>query len=163
MKGENTWLAFLVIGIIILGVAIVYLYQATPKEFRKGVKVNAETFSAIISDADQVYIVMDVREVSNELTKRNILQCGVDFAGSAGLIGRNVTYVSLDNHGCTVASLEGLNQSRSTGDCIEMLNSDGVSLYIHEGTETEYYTRAAIIGVSDTYVLGTCSVNRKVR
>lgn len=161
MKGENKWMILLIFGIVILGIAIIYFYQTTPKEFRKGVKVNAETFSAILSDADPIYIVMDVRDTSSELTKRNILQCGVDFAGSAGLVERNVIYMSIDKNGCTVASLGGLNQSMGVESCIEMLNSNGISLYIHEGEGTEYYTRAALIGVGENYALGTCSINRK--
>jgi len=41
---------------------------------------------------------------------------------------------------------------------MDMINEDGLSLYVIEGNETKYYTRAAMVGVGDLYVLGTCNV-----
>ena len=126
-------------------------------EFNKGIKINQETFTNLFVDADRIYIVTDLRGADN-LTKRNIQQCGIDFAGSDGLVDRNVTYVSLNESACVAASLDGYSEAMSVNSCMEMLNSDGISLYVHEGNSTEYYTRAAMIGVWDTYVLGTCSI-----
>lgn len=149
----------LIAAIIILGGASYYiLYNGGASEFRKGIEINKETFINLLSDADKVYVVMDIVGVDDDYTRRNILQCGIDFAGSMGLANRDVTYVSMSDRGCTVASLSGLNETTSVKECINMINKDGISLYIIEGNETKYYTRAAMVGVGDLYVLGTCKV-----
>jgi hypothetical protein len=160
MKGENRWMIILIAAIIVLGGAIYYIFYngGGPSEFRKGIEVNKETFINLLSDADKVYIVMDIIGVDDDYTRRNILQCGIDFAGSMGLANRDVTYVSMSDSGCTVASLSGLNETTTVKNCIDMVNRDGISLYVLEGNETKYYTRAAMVGVGDLYVLGTCNV-----
>ena len=149
----------LIAAIIILGAAIYVFYATTgPSEFRKGTEINKETFVSLLSDAEKVYIVMDVRGINDDYTRRNVLQCGVDFAGSYGLVQKEVTYVSMSDSGCVVASLRGKNETTSVTECMDMINEDGLSLYVIEGNETKYYTRAAMVGVGDLYVLGTCNV-----
>jgi len=149
----------LIAAIIILGAAIYIFYATTgPSEFRKGTEINKETFVSLLSDAEKVYIVMDVRGIDNDNLRRNILQCGVDFAGSMGLADRDVTYVSMRDGKCTIASLSGKNETTGVNECIDMINEDGLSLYVIEGNETKYYTRAAMVGVGKLYVLGTCNV-----
>lgn len=153
----------LIAGIVIIGVAVFYVLYGGfgPSEFRKGTEINEETFVSLLSDADKVHVVMDVRGIENDNVRRNVLQCGIDFAGSMGLANRNVNYVSMSDRGCTIASLSGLNKTTSVNECIDIINEDGISLYVLEGNETKYYTRAAMIGVGKLYVLGTCNVGVK--
>ncbi len=162
MKGENKWMIILVVAVIILGSAIAYFFFIDrPSEFRKGTAINEETFVSLLSDADKVHVVMDVRGIEDDYTRRNVLQCGIDFAGSMGLANREVNYVSMSDRGCTIASLGGLNKTTSVKECMDIINKDGISLYVLEGNGTKYYTRAAMIGVGDLYVLGTCNVGVK--
>ncbi|MFH1222199.1 MAG: hypothetical protein V1492_03885 [Candidatus Micrarchaeota archaeon] len=168
MAEENKWMIALVIGILVVAAGIfIFFYTPQPPdsnavpEFNKGAKINQETFLSLLSEAKKIYVVMDIRNVSSNLTSRNILECGVDFAGSSGLANRNVIYLSMENERCVAASLTGFNKTTTNADCMDMINSDGMSLYVQQGNETAYYNRAAIIGVGEGYVLGTCSIGAK--
>ena len=167
MAEENKWMIALVIGILVVaaGIFIFFYNPQTPDtivpEFNKGAKINQETFLSLLSEAKKIYVVMDIRNVSSNLTSRNILECGVDFAGSGGLANRNVIYVSMENERCVAASLTGFNKTTTDADCMKMINGDGMSLYVQQGNETAYYNRAAVVGVGEGYVLGTCSIGAK--
>ncbi len=138
---ENRIMLLLVLAIIIIGAFILYLLSARAAEvpenqveFNKGNRINKETFLALLAEKEPVYIVMDARNVSDEYTGRNIFQCGVDFAGSSGLVGRDVFVVGMDDSGCVFASLSGkINKTMTNADCIKTLNGDGIALYSYEG------------------------------
>jgi len=167
--GESRTMLLVVLAIIIVGAAILLVFNARATqaagpapEFNKGNKINKETFLELLANSEPVYVVMDARNVSDEYTKRNIFQCGVDFAGSSGLVGKNVSIIGMDDKGCVVGSLSSaLNKTTTNEECIKMLNSNGIALYSHAGNDTFYYTRAAMVGVGDTYVLGSCSIGQK--
>jgi len=126
--------------------------------FEKGNEVNSATFSEILNDADNIYIVTDLRDVSSAKIRTSMMQCGIDFAGSYGLVNRNVKYVSLDpEEKCVIGSISGDNGVKEINECLAMLNN-GVSLYIIEGDHTTYYAKAAMVGVNESYVMGMCSV-----
>ena len=144
--------------IIVIGVFYFTYPWNSVSGFDKGNEVNYDTFREILNDADKIYIVMDVRDASSVPVKTNILQCGVDFAGSYGLVGRDVTYMSLDPvEKCVIGNVDGDTGIYEIDECLRMLN-DGVSLYVTEGNGPEYYTKAAMVGVNETYALGTCGV-----
>jgi len=144
--------------VIVIGVFyFTYPWNAV-SEFDPGNEVNYDTFREVLNDADKIYIVMDVRNVSSRQVKTNILQCGVDFAGSYGLVNRDVTYMSLDPvENCIIGNVNGETGIYEINECLGMLNS-GISLYVIEGDGTEYYSRAAMVGVNENYALGTCGV-----
>ncbi|MEM3422850.1 MAG: hypothetical protein QXF35_04520 [Candidatus Bilamarchaeaceae archaeon] len=165
MFDANKTMLLIVILIVLLAGAIFFVMDEKKErvEFDKGKKINKETFLDLLAESKKIYIVMDARNASSELVNRNIFQCGIDFAGSSGLVGRNVVYVGMDrNNKCVVASLLNLtNKTLNPNECIKMINSEGISIYINEGNQTEYYTRAAMVGIGDTYVLGSCSIGTK--
>lgn len=166
MLNANKTMAIMVIVVVLLA-AVIFLVLNEKKEtveFKTGNKINKETFVELFAQAKKIYIVMDARKASSDFVNRNIFQCGVDFAGSPGLVGKNITYVGIDSKNTClyVSSSGGKNMTTTPNECIRMINEeDGISLYIKEGNETEYYTRGAVVGVGETYALGTCSISIK--
>lgn len=158
MKLSDNSKNIIVILIVIAVLAFISLsITKAPEPFDKGSEVNPQTFIHLLDEAETIYIVMDIRNVSNNVTKKNILQCGVDFASSIGLVGRNVKYMALDpEEGCILGDF---NETEVTDipPCLSYLNN-GISLYVSEGYDTKYYTKAAMIGVSEYYVVGTCDI-----
>ncbi len=159
MKLSNTAKNTIVALIVIVVVACLALfYSQEPAPFDKGAEINGETFIHLLENAETIYIVMDIRNVSNNSTKKNILQCGVDFASSTGLVGRNVRYMALDpEEGCIVGDFDSTSVESIPG-CLGKLN-DAMSLYVTEGDETKYYTKAAVVGVGEYYNIGTCDIS----
>lgn len=160
MKISNnmkTALAGLLIVIVIAVFYFTYPWNSS-SEFNPGNEVNYDTFREVLNDADTIYIVMDVRNVSSQQVKTNILQCGVDFAGSYGLVNKNVTYMSIDPvEKCIAGNVEGETGIYEINECLGMLNN-GVSLYIIEGDGPTYHANAAMVGINESYALGTCAV-----
>jgi len=155
-----------VIGVLISAILIFFVLGNRTTEqvplFNKGKEVNKKTFIDLFVNTNPVYIVMDTRNVNDDLVKRNIYQCGVDFAGSSGLVGRDVFIVGMDDKGCVYAHFSlSVNKTASNAECMKMINTNGIVLYITADNETKYYSRAAIFGIGDTYVLGSCSIGRK--
>ncbi len=153
--------------VFLLGVAVVILFglffleNGSSQTFQKGQEINKETFLELFRTANKTYIVMDVRNVSSDIVKRNILQCGIDFASSAPFAGRDVTYMSIDAKDCYIGISE-KTEKETISNCIKILNRpDSVSLYIREGSNTTYYTKAAIIGVNENYGIGQCGLRQK--
>lgn len=126
--------------------------------FERGEATDEGTFLSTLIDSPVIYIVMDLRGVEDDSVRTNIMQCGVDFAGGTGLAGRNVTYMSMDETQCVHASIdEGVKGTITPDECLEMLNG-GMSLYIVEGVSTTYYTKAAMVGVNESYEIGMCGI-----
>lgn len=128
--------------------------------FVPGAAVDAETFKGIFNKADTVYIVMDVRGVTDANTRTNILQCGVDFAGSSGMGGKNVSYMSLGDDGCVAD--DGMRPSGGTHTaeyCISLLKN-GTVIYVKEGTSSSYYSNALVVGVGQQYPAGSCAIRK---
>ncbi len=154
-NAKNAIVVLLVIAVL----AFVSLSITKPAEpFDKGTEINAQTFIHLLDEAETIYVVMDIRNVSNSATKKNILQCGVDFASSIGLVGRNVRYMALDpEEGCILGDFNETEVIDSVPVCLSYLN-DGMSLYVTEGNDTKYYTKAAMVGVNEYYTVGTCDI-----
>ncbi len=118
-----------------------------------GLRSSENAFLERLRDADKVFIVMDVRG-SGEKTKQNILQCGTDFAGSPGLVGKEVIPVSFGEEGCVTA-----NGSTSFDECMALLqNGGGMIIYVKKGTGPQYFERGVEVGIGDQYGLGMCSI-----
>jgi hypothetical protein len=148
-------LAFLILGAVWMAYYYITLPQKT--ELVLGNEVNLETFNSILGDAESVHIVMDVRDVEDQQIKTNILQCGVDFAGSFGLVGKNLSIYSFDNEqGCI-----GMGENYPLSYCIQKMEEQGVVLLIEGGNSTTFYSNAMKVGVGNNYTVGTCSVKIK--
>ena len=153
---KNDVYKFLAVGLlVIVFLALVYFFISTSQDnFFPGTSVDAETFKDIFKTSNSIYILMDVRGVRNENTQRNILQCGVDFAGSSGMGGKNVSYLSAGNEGCVAP--DGLHPSSF---CFSEIKK-GLAIYVREGTDTRYYSNGLSVGVTSQYTLGTCGIKR---
>ena len=143
--------------IALIALAGIYLgYQYFSIEDTKvgfGTEVNLATFNSILTNASDVYIVMDLRNVTDQEVRRNVMQCGVDLAGSMGLASKNKTFYSFDSDlGCI-----GVGQTYSVGYCISEMKN-GIMLYIIEGNESQFYTDGMKVGIGKNYTSGSCSV-----
>ncbi len=155
---ENSRNVIVVILVVAVLAYFALFYAKQPEPFDRGTKVNPETFLHLLNDAETIYVVMDIRNVSDSATRKNILNCGIDFASSVGLIDRNVKYMALDpEDGCILGDFNHT-AIQDIDSCLSLLNS-GISLYVTEGNSTEYYTRAAIVGVGADYQPGTCDIS----
>ncbi len=118
--------------------------------------VDPEIFADQLSISDNVFIVQDLRGVSNGTSRKNIQQCGIDFAGSNGLAGKNVTILAFENNECT--SLDGITDIDS---CLEKMKSANVTIQIKEGTQYSFYKNKLIVGIDSSYKVGSCSISVK--
>ena len=146
----------LVIALIALaGIYLGYQYfSSVDTNISFGSEVNVATFNSILTNASNVYIVMDLRNVTDQKVRRNVMQCGVDLAGSMGLAAKNLTLYSFDSDvGCI-----GIGQTYSVGYCISDMKN-GIKLYIMEGNESKFYTDGMKVGIGSNYTSGSCSVS----
>ena len=137
----------IVVLLVVAAVALAYvfLYGEQP--------VEKEVFLESLGNSDTVYVVMDVRNVEDVDVQRNIMQCGTDFAGSSGFVGKKLIIFALNDDEC--ATEEGL---KSAVEC-ENEFRNGVSFHVLKGDDTVYYRNRAEVGVNETYVNGLCGVH----
>jgi len=120
-------------------------------DYAKGVLADKSVFLAKLQSSGQVYLIMDLRNAS-ELQRGYIMQCGTDFAGSTGLVGKDIISYALEDGACT--SIDG---QMKLNDCINKAMG-GVGLYIRSAGTTAFFTDKFIIGVGNNYTAGTCRV-----
>ncbi len=146
--------AVVLLLVIALALAYYFLNQSS-NAFTPGTSVDAETFKGIFESAANIFIVMDVRGVKDQKVSDNVLQCGVDFAGSSGMGGKSVTYFSLADDGCTAPD-----GKRDPQDCFSMLKN-GLTIYVKQGPGgASYYSNGMVVTVGSNYTLGSCSITR---
>lgn len=155
-KANDRMKGLALLGLVALVAILIYYFFAMPQSgFVPGGSVDAETFKDLFSSAQNVYILMDVRGVSDGVTSNNILQCGVDFAGSSGMGGKNVTPLSVsESEGCIAPD-----GSHPLGYCFSELKK-GITIYIHPGSTSAYYANGLVVGVDANYTAGTCGIRR---
>ncbi len=143
-----------VIVIIALVMAYYFLYyQSGPASPKLGAPINMPTFAALLLQAQNVYVVMDVSNATGQV-KQGIIECGVDFAGSPGLGGKNKTFFSIDTGGHCI----GANATYPSSWCFGQMEN-GLSILVQPGNSTSFYTNAMVVGIGDNYTAGGCSVN----
>ncbi len=145
--------AVVILAVLVLAMAWHFVTSAATT-FNPGAAVDAETFKDIFNQADKVYIIMDVRGVRDANASRNILQCGVDFAGSSGMGGKNVSYLSLGDDGCVAGD-----GAHTAEYCISLLKN-GIVIYVKEGTSSSYYSNALVVGVGPQYPASSCAIRK---
>ncbi|MBI5223080.1 hypothetical protein HY990_01530 [Candidatus Micrarchaeota archaeon] len=141
-------------GICVLLFTIYYLSVFLKRDFSPGKEVDPDTFKEIFRTSKDIVILMDVRSVSDDQLRRNILQCGVDFAGSSGFADKNVTYLSASDDGCISPS-----GSHPSSFCYDSL-TDVLTIDIVSGSSTHYYANGMVVGVNGNYTLSSCSIKR---
>jgi len=147
-------------GAIKLGAVVLLAALVLALAYYFFLRADAETFREAFASAGNVYIVMDVRNVSDFNVSDGILQCGVDFAGSPGMGGKNATIFSLTDEGgaekgCIVADSV---KYHPVSECLSWLNG-GVALYVKGGPGSVAYTRNSIIvPIGANYTRGGCGI-----
>ena len=155
-KSVLKFVAVGLLGVLVLVFAY-YFLNLSDTSFQPGTQVDLKTFKDTFAAANNVYILMDVRHVQNSSTRQNILQCGIDFAGSSGMGGKNVTYFSIDeSEGCVSSNGKG---KQSDSYCFSELKN-GITIYIHEGTVSSYHTNGIVVSIGPEYRLGACGIQR---
>ncbi len=141
------------------GGEITVLDDEYPPPFAKeGENVTMQEFASNLLASSKFYIVEDLRGLERyPLSKQNIMQCGVDYAGSPGLVGKDFTVYAFDD-GDLCGSMEG---TSPISECYEELlaaldDPNTTIIWIEKGTESEVYSRGLIVRLSDSYVYGTC-------
>jgi hypothetical protein len=147
--------AVLLLLFAVVLLAYYYFVVMPGNSFAPGSEVDADTFKGIFANADNLYIVMDVRDAPDDATSTAILQCGVDFAASNGTGGKTVTPISLSKDGCVAP--DGMHPTK---DCFALLPG-GLTIYVKEGSGgVKYYSNGMVVRVSSNYTVGTCGIKR---
>ena len=144
------------IVIVVLAIVAAYFIIFSPlaaRYYPEGFPVDRSEFLPALSEASKVYIVMDIRHAAPAV-QRNILQCGVDFAGSEGLVEKEIITHAIDNDRCVTLN----NASRYIEDCLNEIR-DEIVLYIQQGDQTVFYPHAALVGIGEDYRLYDCRIN----
>lgn len=154
-RKSDIWKVLVVILLLFIAAYFLYRFVFAVSMFVPGSEVDVETFKDIFNSAEKVYIFMDVRGVDNPAISTNILQCGVDFAASSGMAGKDVTYFSLADDGCVAPD-----GAHPDSYCFEQIK-DGVTIYVKEGPGgANYYTNGMVVTVGSQYAIGTCGIRR---
>ncbi len=114
--------------------------------------VDPQQFLSALQNASKFYVIQDLRG-SDETVRRNIMQCGVDIAGSQGLavLNKNISIYALEDSKCTT-----LNGEKTLSECSD--TSDGVVFYISKGDKTLFYAKKMNIGIGANYTLKSCNI-----
>ncbi|MFH0737232.1 MAG: hypothetical protein V1827_01285 [Candidatus Micrarchaeota archaeon] len=156
-KNKNGLLKLVAVGLLLVAtIALAYYFFIMPENtFMAGTPVDEETFKGLFLDATDVYIVMDVRGISEPGISDNVMQCGVDFAASSGMGGKTVTPLAIGDDGCI--SPDGPTPLK---DCLAMMES-GISVYVKGGDGgARYYDNGMVVTVGKEYAVGTCGIKR---
>ncbi len=154
-RKSDLWKVLVVILLLVVAAYFLYHFVFAGSMFVPGSEVDVETFKDIFDSSEKVYIFMDVRGVDNPTISTNILQCGVDFAASSGMGGKDVTYFSLADDGCIAPD-----GAHPDSYCFEQIK-DGVTIYVKEGPGgANYYTNGMVVTVGSQYAIGTCGIRR---
>gem|GEM_PF-3595315 len=132
-----------------------------PPFVEEGTEVTNEKFAENLASSQNVYLVEDLRNLETyPISKNNIMQCTVDYAGSPGLVGKTVTIFAFDDEG-VCQSIDG---PISMADCYAIIQQGAEDpntaiIWIEKGENPEFYPGGLLVRLSDSYVQGICVVN----
>jgi len=154
MHDTVKWL--IVICIVILSVLLAgyYYYISLP--------ISMDEYLIKLQQSKTLSIVMDLRGAYDNRTRHNILQCGVDFAGSIPLGGKEITIYSLDNDGRCIVSYpdEPIVTNLTVEECLKEIFNADQTIYIKPSktSATVYYNDKLLISMTSDYS-GRCGVS----
>ncbi len=129
-----------------------------------GQNASMDEFAKSLISAQNIYLVEDLRGLEKyPISRNNIMQCGVDFAGSEGLAGKEVNVYILEGDTCS-ASEAGANLSIKTiSEChskvASAFQSDGSAvIWIEKGYTPSVYLHGLVVRVNETYSQGMCNI-----
>ena len=129
-----------------------------PPFAKEGENVTLQEFSANLLAASRFYIVEDLRDLEKyPLSKQNLMQCGVDYAGSPGLVGKEFSVYAFDD-GDVCYTMGG---TATISECYEEIlvaseDPNAAIIWIEQGGSPEIYSRGLLVRINGTYVQGTC-------
>ncbi|MFP3949812.1 MAG: hypothetical protein ACLFUZ_01830 [Candidatus Micrarchaeia archaeon] len=124
-----------------------------------GENVTLEEFAANLLASDKVYIVEDLRGLdAYPLSKNNIMQCGVDFAGSEGVVGKEMKVYVLEDNSCSHTSGNATLESCYAEILSTSNDASAAIIWIEKGNAPEFYERGLLVRVNETYLQGACSI-----
>lgn len=147
--------ALIILLVIVAFIAYNFFIGVGPG-FNPGPEVDIETFRNNLQNANDIFIIMDVRGVdSTDQTYQNILQCGVDFASSSAIGNKNIVPMSLNVDGCIAP--DGIHPESY---CFSQLDAGALFIYVKESPKTTFHANGMIVGVGSSYTLGTCGIHQ---
>ncbi|MDD5023104.1 MAG: hypothetical protein PHU63_02970 [Candidatus ainarchaeum sp.] len=143
---------FAVVVLFVLAAVSVYYFYFLNSEENTPDNTNFEQlFLQNLYSSDIVYIVMDTRNMNNQNIKEGVMQCGVDFAGSQALAGKEILSMALEEETCWF-------QNKTTIEECAALYEKGPTLYITSNSKTGYSEKTFIVNIDENYVIGSCNI-----
>ncbi|MEK6981519.1 MAG: hypothetical protein AABX38_01190 [Candidatus Micrarchaeota archaeon] len=148
-------------ALVVLSLFLIYLFffqepDLSINDILRDKTTPGQFVSAVIS-SNNIYIVQDLVN-SNESVRKNIQQCGIDFAGSAGLATKDKKIFAFEDGKCYR-----LDNSLSVpiNKCLLEIknNLDSVVFYIKQGQTSTFYNQGILVGLGQNYSRGDCNVN----
>lgn len=141
---KNAAVILLFIVAVALGYSIFFGQEKT---------VDPQKFLAVLQNSSKLYIIQDLRG-ADDAVRRNIMQCGVDLAGSQGVaaLNKTITIYALEDSKCT--TLEGV---KTLTECSN--TGDGVTFYVSKGNQSSFYEKKLSIGIGADYTAKSCNIN----
>lgn len=175
METKQVAVILLVLAAIAASVYVLTLPQEVPPEpgngeeepaeylppFEEGTNTTLQEFASNLLLAQTVYIVEDIRGLDEKypISRNNIMQCAVDYAGSPGIVGKELQVYALEGDVCTNYQGE-IPIKDCYADVLEAAGRmDTVIIWIEKGESPEFYSRGIIVRVNEDYVQGMCSIN----
>ena len=156
MDDRFKWLIVILLVVVAIGFGAYLYYLSLP--------ITMDEYLSKLSKADSVSIVMDLRTVDDPGVRAKILQCGVDFAGSVPLGGKQVYIYALDENGTCIVSYpdeehNGTLVYKSVDECLKEMYTTDQTILIRYGDhdQTDYYRDYMLITMSPEYS-GRCGI-----
>ena len=137
---------------LLLVLALVLAYFILNNSYQDKI-VEPQVFLMSLKNSTQFYIIQDLRGSNDDLVRKNIMQCGVDIAGSQGIaaLNKTITIYALEEDNCL--SIDG---KKPLSDCINP--TDGTIFHIKNGNQTNFYQKKLEIGIGAIYTLKSCNI-----
>lgn len=140
---------FTIALVAILLVMVFFLYLKLEEQK----PVDPSVFAENVQNSDSLFIIQDLRDASS-VSRINIMQCGVDFASSQRIAGKNIVIFAFEGKECI--SLDGIT---TIDDCSKQLNAPFIHIKTGNLDNTIFYKDRLLVNVDDNYQKGECSIN----
>lgn len=135
--------------------------QYAPPFIGENNSVPTKEFAINLLHSQEVYLVEDLRDLSGyPLSKNNIMQCAVDYAGSRGLAGKTIKIFAFD----TDEICQTPDGQKSTSDCYALIkeatnNPNITIIWVEKGDTSKFYSRALLVQVNESYSERLCNID----
>ncbi|MFH2106232.1 MAG: hypothetical protein ABII22_03150 [Candidatus Micrarchaeota archaeon] len=144
---KNDYVTLFLVVVLALLVALAYL------KMEAETPVAPDVFAETLSASDTVFLVQDIRGAV-EPARTNIMQCGVDFAGSPRFVDKKLVIFAFEGNDCYF--LEGIG---TVDNCLSQIK-DFPMIHIKQGNMTQnvFYKTKAVVNVGAEYNKNDCSI-----